>query len=83
MLFSVEASQALVRDNYRCIVSGKVDTVSLKNSLTTVDVTAGGRITHTQLGHILSESMTDRIDGTTDAAQRKLEWASSAAAVVC
>ncbi|KAK0237202.1 hypothetical protein EDD85DRAFT_953213 [Armillaria nabsnona] len=72
---------ALARDNHRCILSGNVDTSSFDTGLTTVNRTE--RITDTELGHILfSESMSDRIVGMTDAAQKKLDWAASAADVV-
>ncbi|SJL15787.1 uncharacterized protein ARMOST_19292 [Armillaria ostoyae] len=71
---------ALVRDNYRCILSGKVDTDSRVHGLTTR--VAGECVDGTQLGHIFSQSMTEHIAGLTDAAQRKLKWAVTAFAVV-
>ncbi|KAK0213169.1 hypothetical protein DFS33DRAFT_1269795 [Desarmillaria ectypa] len=73
---------ALVRDNYRCIMSGNVDDDSLRNGLTTIDLPAGERKTSTELGHIFSESTTYHIVGLTDAAQKKLDWASSSSAVI-
>ncbi|KAK0217686.1 hypothetical protein EDD85DRAFT_1029431 [Armillaria nabsnona] len=71
---------ALVRDNYRCILSGKVDTDSRVLGLATR--AAGECVDGTQLGHIFSQSMTEHIAGLTDAAQRKLKWAVTASAVV-
>ncbi len=65
-----ETLQALVRDNYRCILSGKVDTNSRVHGLTTR--AAGERVDGTQLGHIFSQSMTEHIAGLTDAVQRKV-----------
>ncbi|KAK0213228.1 hypothetical protein DFS33DRAFT_1394025 [Desarmillaria ectypa] len=73
---------ALARDNYRCILSGNVDNDSLRDGLTTIDLPTGERKTSTQLGHIFNESTTGHIVGLTDAAQKKLDWAASAAAVV-
>ncbi|PBK69396.1 hypothetical protein ARMSODRAFT_1018811 [Armillaria solidipes] len=60
---------ALARDNYRCILSGNVDTNSSDTGLTTVNETE--RITDTQLGHIFGEFMSDCIVGMTDAAHKK------------
>ncbi|KAK0440114.1 hypothetical protein EV421DRAFT_808374 [Armillaria borealis] len=71
---------ALARDNYRCILSGNVDTNSFDTGLTTVNETE--RITDIQLGHIFGELMSNCIVGMTDAAQKKLDWAASAADVV-
>ncbi|SJL11377.1 uncharacterized protein ARMOST_14780 [Armillaria ostoyae] len=69
---------ALTRDNYRCILTGALDVASVDNGLTT----AGERMRCTALGHIFNESPTGNIVGLTDAAQEKLEWATSIAAVV-
>ncbi|KAK0437125.1 uncharacterized protein EV420DRAFT_1770121 [Desarmillaria tabescens] len=76
----------LARDNYRCIVSGNVDTTSLRNGLTTIDLAAGERKTDMELGYIFKTTGDQEQgyirEGLTDAVRRKLGWASSAAAVL-
>ncbi len=74
-LFPADAPQALARDNYRCILSGNVDTDSFDTGLTMVDETE--RITDTQLGHIFGELMSDCIVGMIDAAEKKARPSSS------
>ncbi|KAK0240663.1 hypothetical protein EDD85DRAFT_933864 [Armillaria nabsnona] len=75
---------ALARDNYRCILSGNADIVSLRDDLTTINVAAGERRGNTMLAHIFGQSTADNIvvGGLTDAAQRKLAWATSSADAV-
>ncbi|KAK0438225.1 hypothetical protein EV421DRAFT_1906766 [Armillaria borealis] len=73
---------ALARDDYRCILSGNVDIASFDAGLTSVNVAAGDRMKVTVLGHIFGQSTMDNTAGLTNAAQIKLAWAASAAAVV-
>lgn len=77
-----EAPQALMRDNYRYILPRNVDKDSAINGLTVINMDVGERMRGTGPGHIFNELMTDHIVGLSDAAQRKLEWAFSAAAIV-
>ncbi|KAK0466960.1 uncharacterized protein EV420DRAFT_1635996 [Desarmillaria tabescens] len=76
----------LARDNYRCILSGNVDTTSLRNGLTTIDLAAGERKTDIELGYISKTTGNENQGyirgGLTDAARRKLGWASSTATVL-
>ncbi|KAG7440730.1 uncharacterized protein BT62DRAFT_838005, partial [Guyanagaster necrorhizus] len=73
---------ALMRDNYRYILPRNVDKDSAINGLTVINMDVGERMRGTGPGHIFNELMTDHIVGLSDAAQRKLEWAFSAAAIV-
>ncbi|KAK0455551.1 uncharacterized protein EV420DRAFT_1765587 [Desarmillaria tabescens] len=76
----------LARDNHRCILSGNVDATSLWNELTTIDLAAGERKADMELCYIFKMTGDENQGyiggGLTDAARRKLRWASSAAAVL-
>ncbi|KAK0209755.1 hypothetical protein IW262DRAFT_1498226 [Armillaria fumosa] len=73
---------ALARDNYRCILSGTVDAVSLHKAPMLVNKTSEDSAGSTSLGHIFGQSTMDNTSGMTSAARAKLAWAASAAAVV-
>ncbi|KAK0472331.1 hypothetical protein IW261DRAFT_1405221 [Armillaria novae-zelandiae] len=73
---------ALARDNYRCILSGTVDAVSLRQAPMLVKKTSTDPAGSTSLGHIFGQSTMDNTTGMTTAARAKLAWAASAAAVV-
>ncbi|KAK0492963.1 hypothetical protein EDD18DRAFT_1357347 [Armillaria luteobubalina] len=72
---------ALVRDNYRCIVSGTVDLVSYEEDPMRFNE-APEVVATTSLGHIFSQSIMDHTAGMTRAARAKMEWAATAAAVI-
>ncbi|KAK0455558.1 uncharacterized protein EV420DRAFT_1765589 [Desarmillaria tabescens] len=78
--------QVLARDNYRYILSGNADAASLRNGLTTIDLAAGERKADMELCYIFKMTGDEEQGyiggGLTEAARRKLGWASSAAIVL-
>jgi hypothetical protein len=61
----VKILQALFRDGYRCVVTGKYDVLAETESLVDVEVilAAGGSV-HTELAHILPEPTYFNMSGT-------------------
>ncbi|KAF9513329.1 hypothetical protein BS47DRAFT_1485733 [Hydnum rufescens UP504] len=66
---SLREAPALVRDNYRCMLTGKVDVNSWKNGL--VEIEDGTSVAHTQLAHIFPATLT-----TAHEKLLKKEWTS-------
>ncbi|KAJ6486672.1 hypothetical protein C8R45DRAFT_995488 [Mycena sanguinolenta] len=90
-------TQLLFRDRYRCTLSDAVDRGSLDDALTnpgsnpdvedfvqafTSRSLRGSKIQTLQVAHIISQSLTNSIEGLSVGARAKFNWASSAAAIL-
>ncbi|TBU29134.1 hypothetical protein BD311DRAFT_777716 [Dichomitus squalens] len=73
------------RDNYRCVFTNKPDLGSVRRHVVSADLQmlhASGGAVDLQVAHIISHSLTADVGGMTRSARDKLQWASSAAAVL-
>ncbi|KAJ6575155.1 hypothetical protein B0H19DRAFT_1254755 [Mycena capillaripes] len=71
------------RDRRRCVFTAKGDRPSLlENHPDVADIPDPQRSERLQVAHIISQSLTTGISGLTDTAKTKLEWASSASAIL-
>ncbi len=61
--------QALLRDNHRCVFTGKVD---MGCSRIAANIVPSTRLTQTNVAHIISQSLRENIDGITPAHQAKV-----------
>ncbi|KAI0658263.1 hypothetical protein C8Q70DRAFT_184922 [Cubamyces menziesii] len=68
----------LRRDDHRCVFTGKVDRRSRQRGI----VGPSPEATATNVAHIISQSLTDNINGVTPAHQAKFEWARTAGAML-
>ncbi|KAJ6576625.1 hypothetical protein DFH09DRAFT_364914 [Mycena vulgaris] len=73
----------MYRDRRRCVFTAKGDRPSLLEEHPDVaDITDPQRSERLQVAHIISQSLTTGMSGLTDTAKTKLEWASSASAIL-
>ncbi|TBU65150.1 hypothetical protein BD310DRAFT_1002611 [Dichomitus squalens] len=75
----------MARDKYRCVFTHKPDGDSVLGGVVSVDLQtlrASGGAVDLQVAHIISQSLTADVGGMTRSARGKLQWASSAAAVL-
>jgi len=70
----------LKRDNYRCAVSGFIDYVTVRNNPTAASRTTGRAFL--EVAHIISQSLTEGVNGASPAAEKKFEWAADASAII-
>ncbi|KAJ7628637.1 hypothetical protein FB45DRAFT_918839 [Roridomyces roridus] len=86
----------LYRDQYRCVLTGLIDRASLDKAEETPELfpdlaslvapqapaVPGELLSDLEVAHIISQSLTDGIGGLSEAATAKLDWASSASAIL-
>jgi len=88
--------QLLYREKYRCALTGHIDRASSDKAEQSPELfpdlaplfasqppaVTGDLLYDLEVAHIISQSLTDGIGGLTDAARAKLDWASSASAIL-
>ncbi|KAJ7271359.1 hypothetical protein B0H12DRAFT_1229014 [Mycena haematopus] len=86
----------LYRDQYRCVLTGRIDRASLDKTEQNPELfpdlaplvapqapaVPGELVFDLEVAHIISQSLTDGIGGLSAAAAAKLDWASSASAIL-
>ncbi|KAJ7343252.1 hypothetical protein DFH08DRAFT_915163 [Mycena albidolilacea] len=86
----------LYRDQYRCVLTGHIDRASLDKAEESPEqlpdlaplvapqapVISGDLVEGLEVAHIISQSLTDSIGGLSETAKAKLDWASSASAIL-
>jgi hypothetical protein len=75
-------TQALVRDGYRCVVTGKYDVLAETESLVDLEVILTAGSVHTELAHILPESTYFNVSGARASSPDKKDYAASVLAVL-
>ncbi|KAH9919692.1 uncharacterized protein B0H18DRAFT_1026718 [Fomitopsis serialis] len=71
----------LYRDNHSCVFTGAVDLDSARSDNTLI-IDLGVRTDTTRVAHIISQSLSENIAGTTPAVCAKFEWAKTAGAII-
>ncbi|KAI0712657.1 hypothetical protein C8Q76DRAFT_797492 [Earliella scabrosa] len=69
----------LLRDNYRCVFTGRVD---MDHEDIATDVGPLTKTTPTNVAHIISQSLTEDISGVTPTVLAKFEWARTSGAII-
>ncbi|TFY81523.1 hypothetical protein EWM64_g2485 [Hericium alpestre] len=69
----------LLRDNYRCVFTGGIDKESVQQA---ADVDPSAPLATTNVAHIISQSLSDNITGTTPAVHAKFDWTKTAGAIL-
>ncbi|KAG9309699.1 hypothetical protein JVU11DRAFT_10375 [Chiua virens] len=76
-------AQALIRDRYQCVATGRYDLIAHKESIVDVEtIAAAGTPVHTELAHILPESTYFGISNTRGSSLEMKDYSASVLAVM-